>query len=136
MVEKTSVVSGKFVVTVCYAPEVFDLTKEAFDQIAVSMNDDVKAALCGGCGSARHNWFCASSCNGIHRPLFVIAFVSQNMSTFWPVEQRLNLCNVVAFVTSQDEADKVAKSKGSGVNLGAQATPFFNGAGSFDRPSA
>ena len=54
-IEEASIVSGKFVVLGCDASEVYDLAKEAFDQIAVFVDYGVEAAPCGGCGSARHD---------------------------------------------------------------------------------
>lgn len=99
-----------------------DLTEEALDQIAVFIDDGVKAAPCGGSGSARNDGFCTSCGDGIHGALAVITFVSQNMARFQPVEERLNLGNVIAFSARQDEANGIAKRIGGSMNLGAQAT--------------
>ena len=100
----------------------FDLAEEAFDQVAFFVDGGIEAAPCGSGGSARDDRFCACGGDGIHCPLSVIAFVSQNMGRLDPVKQRFDLRNVVALATCQDEANGVAKGVGGGMDLGAQTT--------------
>lgn len=97
----------------------FDLAEEAFDQIAVLVYRCIKASPTGGCGSARDDRFCASGGDGIHGALAVIAFVSQNMPCLQPIEERLNLGNVIAFPARQNEANGVAQRISGGMNFGA-----------------
>ena len=97
----------------------FDLAEEAFDQIAVFIDRRIKASPTGGCDSARDDRFCASGGDSIHGALAVIAFVSQNMPCLQPIEEGLNLGNVIAFSARQNEANGVAQRIGGGVNLGA-----------------
>lgn len=51
----------------------------------------------------------------------MIAFVGEDMIRRHPFEQGLDLGDVVAFPADQDEADRIARRIGGGVNLGAQA---------------
>ena len=121
-VEEASVISGEFVVACGDRAEVFDLTEEALDQIALFVDRGIKAAPCRGCGAARDDRFCACGGDGIHSPLPVITpfdfaqdrLVSQNMTGLQPVEQRLDLRDVVALAACQDEADGVAQGVGGG----------------------
>jgi hypothetical protein len=43
------------------------------------------------------------------------------MTCLQPVEKRLDLGDVVAFAAGQDEANRIAKRIGGGMDLGAQA---------------
>ena len=77
-----------------------DLTKEAFDQIAIPIDCGVEAAPTGGCGSAWNDRLCPGSgdgVHGVHGALTVIAFVGQHMASLQSIEQTLDLGNVVTF---------------------------------------
>jgi hypothetical protein len=101
---------------------VFDLTEEAFDQIAIFVNRCIKAAPCGSGGPARHDGFCASGGDGIHGALAIITFVGQNMTCLQSFKQRFDLGDIVAFTTGQDEPNRITQRIGGSMNLGAQAT--------------
>jgi hypothetical protein len=101
---------------------VCELTEEVLNQIVVFVAGGIKAVPSGGCGSERGDRFCAYGCDGNHSPLLNMALVDQNMSGLSSVKQRLNLPDVVAFASSEDEADRMAECIGGGMNLGAQAT--------------
>lgn len=57
MVEKANIVSCKLVVPCCYPPEVFDLAKEALDQVSLFVDGVIEASPSGCCGAARHDGF-------------------------------------------------------------------------------
>lgn len=75
----------------------------------------------GGGRPAWHDGCRACGCDGVERALTVIAFVGYNMARLQPVKQRLDLGDVVALAAGQDEADRIAKRVGGGMDLGAQA---------------
>lgn len=118
-IEEAGVVSGELVVSGGDAPEVFDLVEEAFDQIAVFVERGVKASPLGGCGAAWDDGLGSGCRNGMHGTLAVIALVGEDMVGPQSIEQPLDLGDVVAFTAGQDKADRVAKSIGCGMNLGA-----------------
>lgn len=119
-VEEARAVSGEFVVSGGDAPEVLDLVEEAFDEIAVFVEGGIEASPLGCCGSARNDGFCSAGGNGIHRALAGIALVGQNMVCPQSIKQTLDLGDVVAFATGQDETDRVTQGIGGGMDLGAQ----------------
>lgn len=119
-IEEASVVSGEFVVTGCDAPEVFDLVEEAFDEITVFVEMRVEAAPLRGCSASRDDRLCAAGGDGVHGALPVISLVRDNMSGPQSVEQAFDLGDVVALSAGQEEADRVAQSVGSSMDLGAQ----------------
>ena len=121
-IEEASIVSGELVVAGGDAAEVFDLAEEAFDQIAVLVDCGVEAAPLGGCDSTRNDGFRSCCCDGVHSAMAVIALVGQNMPRPQAIKQSLDLRDVIAFPTCQNEANGIAKRIGGGMNLGTQAT--------------
>lgn len=87
-VEETGIVSGEFVIACCNTTELFDLNKEAFDQIAVVIDCGVKAAPSGRCSSTRHDGFCTSGSDGIDGALSVVSVVCQNMACLHAIQGR------------------------------------------------
>ena len=53
----------------------FDLAKEAFDQIAILVDDGIEAAPCGGCDPARDDGLCARGRDGVHGALTIVTLV-------------------------------------------------------------
>lgn len=54
-IEEGGVVFGALVISCGDAPDVFDLAEEAFDQVAVFVENGIEATPRGGRGSARHD---------------------------------------------------------------------------------
>ena len=96
-----------------------DLVEEALDQIAVFVERGIEGSPLRGCGSARDNGLGTAGGDGSHGTPTVIALVGQDMICPQPIEQSLDLGDVVALSASQDEAHRVAQSIGRGVDLGA-----------------
>ena len=99
----------------------FDLAEEALDEVPILVDCSVEGAPTGGCGSSRNDWFCSGRSDGVHGALAVISFVCQDIASLQPLEQPLDLGDVIAFSTCQNEADWIAKRIGGGMNFGAQA---------------
>jgi hypothetical protein len=99
---------------------VFDLVEEAFDQIAIFVESGIEGSPLRGCGPARDNGPRTAGGDGIHSTPTVIALVGQDMVCPQPIEQPLDLGDVVALSASQDEADRIAQGIGCGMDLGAQ----------------
>ena len=99
----------------------FDLTEEAFDQVAILVECGIETPPLGCCSSARNDGFRACSGDGVHGSLAVIALVRQHMACRQAIKQGFNLGDVIAFPTRQDEANGVAKRISGGMNLGTQA---------------
>jgi hypothetical protein len=100
---------------------VFDLTKEALDQIAILVDCGIKGAPLCCRGSARDDRFCSGSSDSVHGTLGIITLVGQHVTCPQAIEQAFDLGDVIAFAARQDEADGIAKRIGGGMNLGAQA---------------
>ena len=120
-IEEASIVSGELVVSCGDTAEVFDLTKEALDQIAILVDCGIKGAPLCCRGSARDDGFCSGSSDSVHGTLGIITLVGQHVTCPQAIEQAFDLGDVIAFAARQDEADGIAKRIGGGMNLGAQA---------------
>ena len=119
-IEEASIVSGEFVVARCDASEVFDLAEEAFDQVSVFVDRGIEAAPFGGDGPAWDDGLCTAGCDSVHGPLPIVTLVRQNVPCLQPLEKRLDLGDIVALATGQDEANGIAQRIGRGMNLGTQ----------------
>lgn len=119
-IEEAGVVSGELVVPGGDATEVFDLVEEAFDQVAIFVDHSVEAAPLGCCRASRDHRNRAGCSNGIHGALAIIAFVGQNPVCAQPFEQWLDLGDVIALSTRENEANRIAQRIGCGMDLGAQ----------------
>lgn len=100
----------------------FDLVEKAFDEVAVFVDRCLEAAPLGGYGPAWDNRLCAAGCDGIHGALAIVTLVRQNVACLQPVEQPLDLGDIVPFAAGQDEADRVAQGIGGGMDLRTQPT--------------
>ena len=120
-IEEASIVSGELVVSCGDAAEVFDLAKEALDQIAILVDRGIKGAPLCCRGSAWDDGFCSCRRDSVHGTLAIITLVGQHMTCPQTIEQALDLGDVIAFAARQDEADGIAKRIGGGMNFGAQA---------------
>jgi hypothetical protein len=100
---------------------VLDLAEEAFDQVAILVDDGVEGAPFGRDGSARDDRFCSCGCDGVHSPLPIVTLVRQNVNRLQAFKKRLDLGDVVALAAGQDEANRIAQRIGGGMNFGAQA---------------
>ena len=119
-IEEASIVSGEFVVARGDASEVFDLAEEAFDQVSVFVDRGIEAAPFGGDGPAWDDGLCTAGCDSVHGPLPIVTLVRQNVPCLQPLEKRLDLGDIVALATGQDEANGIAQRIGRGMNLGTQ----------------
>src|SRR3546814_11819464 len=100
------VVSGGLVKSGGDAAEVFEFVEEALEEVALFVEGGVEAAPCGGGRASRHDGDGARSGDGVDRALAIIAFVGQNEAGVEPIEQALDLRDVVALAAGPDDADR------------------------------
>lgn len=113
----------------------FDLVEKAFDEVADFVDRCLEAAPLGGDGPAWDNRLCAAGRDGIHGALAIITLVRQNVACLQPVEQPLDLGDIVAFAAGQDKAGRGAQGSGGGMDLRTQPTLGLSPIAGFGRVS-
>lgn len=104
----------------------FEFIEEAFDEVALLVEDGIERAARGGGLAARDDGDGARGGGGIDGALGVIALIGEYEAGADAVEQGLDLSDVVALAAGEDDANRQAECVGGDMNLGAQ--PAFGAA--------
>lgn len=121
-VQEAQIVSGKFVVTGCNTPEVFDFAEETFNHVALFVEFSVERPPLCCCGSTGYDRFCSGRGDSVHSALTVITFVRQHIICLETLKKTFGLGDFVTLASRQDEAYWIAQGIGSGMDLGTQSS--------------
>jgi hypothetical protein len=114
-------VAGELVVAGCDGPEVFELVKEALDEVAFAVEGEVALSRGDAIGLGRDDRSDAARLQGQDQGVGVIGLVGQEGSRTDPGQQRLGLAKIGGLAGGQGDADRIAQGVDDNVDLGGQS---------------
>ena len=116
-------VSEQLVVSRGDAAELFELVKEALDDVALFIEVDVVGTLDFAVSFWRDDGLCAGLGDRLDKMIGIIALVGNGGARSDAVDKIMREGDVVALPGRPDQADRVAQRIASGVDFGAQPAP-------------
>ena len=119
---KSSIIGEEFVVSRGDAPELFQLVKEAFDEVALFVESLVVGERRAAIEFGRDDRLSLACKDSFAQVIGVITLVGDDRFGRKTLDQGVRLGNIVALAWPEQQADGIAESVGRDVDLRAQPT--------------